>query len=285
MANFVGMLQEMCQKYNKEAPTYIDEETDLPNSVKKCVCKLHSWTTEGVGNSKKQARQKAAELMLANAKHDNQFTTPDRVTTSINVGIKINLFADKNGKEKPLYSEKEKEDDLFIVEYKFDGYTSVGKGSSKKVAKEMALEEIAAHFDIHTFHENYLKKKERMQETKVSISMLHELCQARKLHNPSYHDEIVENCNGKTKDFVVSCSVNDLLTVSKPNFSKKFAKIEAAALMIDKLNKTLHFDTPNQSPFQSAVEHDTPLLPEKDLDSDDEAPLSKRKKLFENILN
>lgn len=283
MANFVGLLQEMCQKNNKEAPTYVDkEETDVRNPVKKCECKLHSWITEGVGNSKKQARQNAAELMLASAKHDSWFTTPDRGTSSVSVGLKINVFADKNGKEKPLYAEKEKEGGLFVVEYIFDGYTAKGKGSSKKAAKEMALEEIAAHFDIHTFHDNLLKQKERMKENKVSITMLHELCQARKFNNPSYHDETVENYTGKSKDFVVTCLVNDLLTVSKPNFSKKFAKIEAAALMVDKLNKTFHFDTPNQSPFQSPVAQ---LLPEKDLASDDETPLSKRRKLFENIPN
>lgn len=231
MTNFVGILQEKCQKNQKDTPKYLDVEAELQSLVKKCVCKLEGWTTEGCGCNKKEARQNAAELMLRRV-DVNWFTAP-----SDNVATKIKLFCSITRKEKPVYIEKGIENGLFVVEYTFDGSTGVGKGSNKEAAKEKASEEIANHFHIHTFYDHYVKRNERVQQQKNAIVMLVELCQARNLEF-SFLDKEVECGSGRwwrTPQFVVSCLVDKLVTVSKPNKSKKNAKLEAAALMFDKL--------------------------------------------------
>lgn len=232
MANFVGLLQEKCQKNQKDIPRYVDVETELHSTLKKCECQLDSMTTEGCGYSKKQARQNAAELMLRRADDDDWFTAP-----SDNVTTKIKVFCSITGKEKPVFIEKGNENGLFVVEYIFDGSAGVGEGSNKEAAKKKASEEILNRFNIHTFYDHYVKRKERIQQQKNSIVTLVELCQARNL-DFSFHDEDVESESGswwRTNHFVVSCWVNDLVTKSKPNKSKKSAKLEAAALMLDKL--------------------------------------------------
>lgn len=67
--------------------------------------------------------------------------------------MKINLFCDINGKEKPFLTlVKSDASGMFIVRYVFDGCTSVGKWRNKETAKEIALEIIAHYLDIHTFY-------------------------------------------------------------------------------------------------------------------------------------
>lgn len=232
MDNFVGLLQEKCQKNQQDTPRYLDVEAELQSPVKKCVCKLGDWATEGCGHNKKKARQNAAELMLRRVDSENGFTA-----RSDSVATKIKLFCSITRKNKPVYIEKGKENGLFVVECTFDGSTGVGKGSDKEDAKEKASEEIANYFNIHTFYNNYLKRKERIQLQKNSIVTLVELCQARNF-DYSFLEEEVESESGRlwrTPLFVVSCSVDNLVTVSKPNQSKKSAKLEAAALMLDHL--------------------------------------------------
>lgn len=170
MSNFIGILHTICEKKNIAFPTYVEKESEGP--VKRYVCELLCWTTVGVGKSDIEAKQNAALLMLENPLSNSW----SRIKSSVSLATKLNMFADKNRKEKPLYSDKEKEDGLFVVEYKFDGYIAKGKGRSKNIAKKMALDKIAARFNIHRFYENHLKQKERVLEIKFF--------QASKFHNP-----------------------------------------------------------------------------------------------------
>lgn len=229
MANYVGLLQEKCQKNQKDTPRYADMQTELLSPVKKCVCKLDGWTAEGCGYNKKQAKQNAAELMLRRVDKEDWFTA-----SSKNIDAKINLFCSITRKEKPVYTERGRENGLFVVQYMFDGSIGVGKGSSEEEAKEEAAEKIANHFKVRTFYDHYVRRKERIQQQKNAVVTLVELCQARNL-DFSFHDKKVLSETVKTPMFVASCSVADLVTVSKPKKSKKSAKLEAAALMFEKL--------------------------------------------------
>lgn len=232
MANFVGLLIQKSLESHPVKPVFMDVETDQQSPVKKCVCKLYSWASEGTGYNKKQARQNAAELMLRRFENQTWYTSP-----SDNVAMKINLYCYIYGKEKPLlYSEKDEASGLFVVHYIFDGYTCVGTGKNQETAKEIALEEIAHHFDIHTFYYNYLKDKERLLRSENPLVSLTAFSQEIK-EELLFHYEVVECDLSRSQRFVVTCSLLDLKTTSQPNFSKKNAKLEAAALMIDKLNE------------------------------------------------
>lgn len=237
MANFVGLLLKKSLESHPIEPLFIDVKTSLHSPVKKCRCKLYSWTTEGTGYNKKQARQNAAELMLGRFENQSCYKSP-----SDNVAMKINLFCYIHGKEKPcLNLVKREANGLFVVRYVFEGCTSVGIGRNKETAKEIALEKIAHHFDMHTFYYHYLKNKENLQRSENPLVLLTEFCRARK-EELLFHDVMSECYKSTTPRFVVACSVRNLVATSQPNFSKKNAKLEAASLMLDKLVRSTKFN-------------------------------------------
>lgn len=95
MANYIGLLQEKCNQGHKNLPCYVCEEETVPNSLKKCFCKLYNWVTEGTGVTKNQAKHNAAELMLALVEQENWSKAPEKVASTDNVTTKVNLLADK----------------------------------------------------------------------------------------------------------------------------------------------------------------------------------------------
>uniref|UniRef100_A0A1B6FYB7 DRBM domain-containing protein n=1 Tax=Cuerna arida TaxID=1464854 RepID=A0A1B6FYB7_9HEMI len=111
--NYVGMLQEKCSRSKISLPNYCDLETEKSNLFK-CSCQLGELHTEGVGYSKKAAKQIAAKHMLSKTESTNILILEEKQEVISNSVSKLNEYAVKNKLDSPLFAEKSEEDGLFV---------------------------------------------------------------------------------------------------------------------------------------------------------------------------
>lgn len=241
--NFVGVLQEKCVKAKLSLPKYTEHDV-LPDKTFKCICALEKWTTEGIGFSKKTAKQNAAKSMLSHVEceHILESTSSEKIKSIENAISKLYTYCTKEKQEKPLFSEKPDENGLTVVECSFNGFSGIGRGVNKKTAKEMSADIVLKHFNIYEYFDNLEKRDDRIESLKNSIAQLNELCQNRKL--PIVYKEGHFHTESKSPLYEVTCTVGEFESKSSKNLSKKEAKIEAATLMLN----LLHRNTPASSP-------------------------------------
>lgn len=130
--NYIGELQEYAAKNGKELPNYI-ERTNSGNFV--VECHFEGKVTSGSWISKKNAKKIAAGRMC--------FLVFGVEPTEDNVDYisKLNLHHQANNYLVPVYSLKPS-DDNFVVKCSYTGQTAIGRGPSKKVAKNDAAKQV-----------------------------------------------------------------------------------------------------------------------------------------------
>ncbi|XP_054257869.1 uncharacterized protein LOC128982854 [Macrosteles quadrilineatus] len=263
--NYVGELQEHCQTAHIGLPEYLDQ---TEGNIFKFTCRLQDSVCYGTGNSKKFAKQNAAKEMLKTIKDKNMsctLTVKNQENVNTNSISKLNEFCSKGSKNAPLYAELPKQGDLFVFECTVEEFSATGQGRSKKEAKEMAAFKVAEHFDVHKWHNDLIKSKERAKEIMSPVQELSMLCQKKDLASPVYEAKEKKEVNML---FQATCSIGELKVESGWSHSKKAAKVEAAKLMLH----TLKTWTPHGSPANGDVkpnvkrksnESDCEITPEK----------------------
>uniref|UniRef100_A0A1B6LTP8 DRBM domain-containing protein n=1 Tax=Graphocephala atropunctata TaxID=36148 RepID=A0A1B6LTP8_9HEMI len=268
--NYVGRLQEKCTKNKTRSPEYCDDNPEsFSGKFFKCHCQLGNLKTEGIGYNKKDAKQISAKHMLAKTEENNFFFSAEETKErlcDLNVISKLNEYATKEKIELPLYAEKPQKDGSFVFSCTFNGFTSEGKGCTKKQAKENSADLVAKHFDIHNYFDNVKKSETRKTLFKTPVQVLNEYCQLNKLLL-RFHEERI-SLTQKKEAFVVSCEVGDYVEKSGVKESKKSAKLEAASLMLSLLNAS----TPGASPKEPKRS-----LDDVTVESLDESPVKKNK--------
>ncbi|KAG8262033.1 hypothetical protein J6590_061764 [Homalodisca vitripennis] len=257
--NYVGMLQEKCCKSKISLPNYCDLETDRSNLFK-CSCQLGELHTEGVGYSKKAAKQNAAQRMLSKMESTNTSIIGEKQEVVINSVSRLGEYATKNKLDNPLYAEKSEEDGLFVFTCTFNGFTSEGRGHTKKQAKEKSANSVAQHFGVHEYFENLKKCEKRKSLLKPPTQRLHEYCQDKHV-TALYSEEKISLAN-KKEAYVVICKVGDFEQRSLPNESKKLAKLEVASMVLNLLNNDTPGSSPSEERKRKSVKEDLELTEE-----------------------
>lgn len=266
--NFVGLLQEKCIK-SRLAPAKYIEHGNNDGNMFTCLCLFDKWTIEGTGSNKKSAKQNAAKLMLAKLENEKVFesiTNSPQTSCNKNAVSMLYEYSKKENQSDPLFSDKPEENDLYVVECSFNGFSGIGKDYNRKKAKEMSADIVLKHFNIHEYFLNLEKGNQRLKTLKNSVSKLHELCQTKKL-NITFNEEITMSASQTL--YEVTCIVGEFKTRSSKSISKKDAKIEASTLMlINLLGATTVAASPPENPQSTSTE---------DSEDSDASPIKRKK--------
>jgi len=250
----ISVLQEMMQKRGASVPVYKTKGGAGPPFT--IVCQIDDMSTEATGNSKKEAKHRAASSMLKNL-HENVNRAPGAPTqikpldSSKNhshdvsevepkdclnpVGLLQELMQ-KNGLQTPEYTPGGEACPPFSwhVRLPHTGQSCTASGNKKAEAKGNAARRMIAQLKEHGLHQpDNHRQPDNHEVNRHPVTELQEYLHQRHIAAPAYqyipHDGGYEHL----KEFTCKCTIDELgLQVKERRKNQKIARKAAATQML-----------------------------------------------------
>lgn len=249
----VSALQELLQKRGASIPTYKEKGGSGPPFT--IYCHVDELISEATGNSKKEAKHKAAENMLIKlqddvnrapgapslikpreSERDLGSIDPDEVQNPVGL---LQELMQKNGLAIPEYTAGSETAPPFThtVKLPASGQSCTGQGSKKSDAKSQAAVRMLYQLKEYGFP---LDQSFSTPSSPHPVTELQELLQKRHIRSPSYAYVPHDGTHGHMKEYTCICRVEKFnLEVKARRKNQREARKAAAEQMIQRIQQEL----------------------------------------------